>query len=371
MEDAENVTDGVGSDAAARPELLAPAGDRVCARAAVANGADAVYFGLAAPMGFNARARATNIPLEELPELIDWLHRQGVKGYVTLNTLVFGDELEEVEALLRRIAESGADAVLVQDFGVARLARAVCPDLPLHASTQMSLTSAEGIRVAESLGLRRIVLARELSVDQIREIRQGTTLELEAFVHGALCVSYSGQCLASFALGGRSANRGECAQACRMPYQLVCDGRDVELGDRKYLLSPHDLAAWDLVPKLIRAGVSALKIEGRLKGPEYVACVTGLYRRAIDDAVAGRPTRFTSRELQQLEVLFSRGLGHGWLAGPNHKTLVPGHSSAKRGILLGEVIGVGRGRVRVRLAAPVCRGDGVVFEGDRARDAEQ
>jgi len=354
-----------------RPELVAPAGDRVCARAAVENGADAVYFGLATPTGFNARARATNVPPDELPELIEWLHRRGVKGYVALNTLVFGDELDEVEALVRRIAESGADAVLVQDFGVARLARAVCPELPLHASTQMSLTSAEGMRVAESLGVRRIVLARELSIEQIRMIRRQTGLELEAFVHGALCVSYSGQCLASFALGGRSANRGQCAQACRMPYELVCDGRDVDLGDKRYLLSPHDLAAWDLVPELIRTGVSAMKIEGRLKGPEYVACVTGLYRRAIDAAMAGQPPGFTSGETRQLEVLFSRGLGHGWLEGPSHKTLVWGHSSAKRGIVLGEVLGAGRGRVRVRLAAPVCRGDGVVFEGDRARGAEQ
>lgn len=335
------------------------------------NGADAVYFGLATEVNFNARARAKNIPLDELPDLIEWLHRRGVKGYVTVNTLVFTDELPRVEATLRRIAESGADAVLVQDVGVARLARALCPDLPLHASTQMTLTSAENIRMIESLGAERVILARELSIDEIRKIRRETEIELEAFVHGALCVAYSGQCLTSESLGGRSANRGECAQACRMPYQLVCDGQDVELGDQKYLLSPQDLAAFDLVPALIDAGVSSLKIEGRLKTPEYVAHVTQHYRRAIDAAVAGRAAEFTREEVQQLAVSFSRGFSHGWLDGHDHKALVPGRSSAKRGIRLGEVTRVGRGRVRVRLACSVRRGDGVVFEGNRLEGAEQ
>ena len=205
-----------------RPELLAPAGSPECIRAAVENGADAVYFGL--DVGFNARARAVNFPVEQLGETMAELHRRGVKGYVTLNTLIFSNELAEVEALVRKIAEAGVDAVLVQDLGVSRLVRAICPDLAMHASTQMTLTSAECIEVARQLGISRVVLPRELSIDEMREIHAATSMELEAFVHGALCVAYSGQCLTSESLGGRSANRGQCAQACRLPYELICDG---------------------------------------------------------------------------------------------------------------------------------------------------
>jgi putative protease len=215
-------------------ELLAPAGDRLCISAAVENGADAVYFGL--ECGFNARARATNLHLDALPEVMCFLHERGVRGYVTLNTLVFPAELKTVERHIVRLTEAGVDAVLVQDLGLVRLLRAVSPDLAVHASTQMTLTSGECIRAAEGLGIERVVLARELSIDEIRTIRGQTAVELEVFIHGALCVAYSGQCLTSESLGGRSANRGQCAQACRLPYDLVCDEKDVDLGDVKYLL---------------------------------------------------------------------------------------------------------------------------------------
>ncbi len=241
----------------------------------------------------------------------------------------------------------------------------------MHASTQMSLTSAEGLRVAESLGLERVVLARELSLEEIRQIRGRTRLGLEVFVHGALCIALSGQCMASFALGGRSANRGQCAQACRLPYQLICDGREVDLGDRKYLLSPQDLAAYDLLPELLAVGVDALKIEGRLKSAEYVAAVTQHYRTAIDAACAGRPANFTAQQIAELEVSFSRGFSHGWLEGCDHKALVPGQSSAKRGVYLGRVRAVCKGRALVELAAAIQRGDGVVFESDLPDNARQ
>lgn len=352
-----------------RPELLAPAGDRDCVRAAVENGADAVYFGL--DKGFNARARATNLSIEELPDVMRFLHRRGVKGYVTLNTLVFSDELEEIERTVRAIAAAGVDAVLVQDLGVVRLIRDICPDLPIHASTQMTLTSAECIAFVESLGVERVVLARELSIDDVRKISSQTTMPIETFVHGALCVAYSGQCLTSESLGGRSANRGQCAQACRMTYELICDGRDVDLGDQKYLLSPQDLAAFDIVPELIAAGVSCFKIEGRLKTPEYVANITRHYRQAIDSALAGKPVEFPPREVEEMELSFSRGFSHGWLDGDNHKKLVPGMSSAKRGVLLGRVIDARRGRVEVELAASIKPGDGIVFAGNRAENKEQ
>ena len=350
-------------------ELLAPAGDRVCMQAAVENGADAVYFGL--DRGFNARARATNLSLEALPEVMQYLHARGVKGYVTFNTLVFPDELPAAEESLRAIAEAGADAVLIQDIGVMRLAKAICPDLAIHASTQATMTSAETIAELTDLGVERVVLARELSIGEIRQIRQATTMPLEVFVHGALCVAYSGQCLTSESLGGRSANRGQCAQACRLPYDLLCDGRERDLGPVQYLLSPQDLAAYDLIPQLIEIGVCSFKIEGRLKTPEYVANVTQHYRRAIDAALAGREATFTRRDVQELELSFSRGFSHGWLQGCDHKALVPGVSSAKRGIRLGRVTGIQGRRVRVRIEAPIAAGDGVVFAGNRFEGQEQ
>jgi putative protease len=342
------------------PELLAPAGDWDCVRAAIENGADAVYFGLDA--GFNARVRATNFTLDDLPALMALLHRHGLRGNATLNTLVFSDELGPFGRVVEAVASAGVDAVLVQDVGAATLIRELRPDLAVHASTQMTLTSAETIDLAERLGMDRVVVARELSIEEIVAIRRQTSMPLEVFVHGALCVAYSGQCLTSESLGGRSANRGQCAQACRLPYELVCDGRDVELGDRRYLLSPQDLAAYALAPELLDAGVSAFKIEGRLKTPEYVAAITRHYRRAIDTALAGRPVEFTPREVEEMELTFSRGFSPGWLRGCDHKMLVPATSSAKRGVRLGTVVDVRQGRVAVDLVGSVKRGDGVAID---------
>jgi putative protease len=351
------------------PELLSPAGDWDCAKAAVANGANAVYFGL--DSGFNARARAANFSLEELPDLLAFLHRHGVAGYVAINILAFSDELESLEQTVRGIAQAGADAVLVQDLGLVRVIRRVAPELSIHASTQMSLTSAECINKAQRLGIDRVILARELSVREIAMIHRQTTVPLEVFVHGALCVAYSGQCLTSESLGGRSANRGQCAQACRLPYELICDGRDVDLGDQKYLLSPQDLAAYALIPELIEAGVAAFKIEGRLKTPQYVANITRHYRQAIDTAMTGAPVTFTPRQVEEMELSFSRGFSVGWLHGCDHKALVPARNSAKRGVLLGEVRDVRKGRVRIDLQRRLKAGDGLVFEGDRAAGQEQ
>jgi putative protease len=349
--------------------LLAPAGDWDCVRAAVENGANAIYFGL--DCGFNARERAANFDPDDLPKLMDFMHRRGVKGYVTLNTLAFPSELEVVEPLIRKLAETGVDAVLVQDIGVARLIRATCPDLSIHASTQMTLTSAECIEVAAELGIERVVLARELSVKEISSINQKSDMPLEAFVHGALCVAYSGQCLTSESLGGRSANRGQCAQACRLPYDLICDGEDVDLGDVKYLLSPQDLAAYALIPDLMDAGICSLKIEGRLKQPEYVANITRHYDEAITSAVNGQLVQLSDQSVREMELSFSRGFSPGWFGGSDHKMLVPGLTSAKRGVFLGEVKSIQGSSVTVQLASPIAAGDGVVFDGDRANDQEQ
>ncbi|MEO1992098.1 MAG: DUF3656 domain-containing protein [Pirellulales bacterium] len=358
---------------ATTPELLSPAGNKECIRAAIENGADAVYFGL--DCGFNARARAANFCVADLPAVMEMLHARGLKGYVTLNVLVFSNELPEFEKVVRACHKAGVDAVLVQDVGAACLIRDVCPDLPIHGSTQMTLTSAESIRLAQALNMQRVVLARELSLDEILSIRAGTAMPLEVFVHGALCVAYSGQCLTSESLGGRSANRGQCAQACRLPYELVCDGRHMDLGNKKYLLSPQDLAAHALIPKLIEAGIASFKIEGRLKTPEYVANITSHYRRVIDDVVASRPISLGKQDIEAMELSFSRGFSNGWLEGCDHKTLVPATTSAKRGVRLGRVVNVRRGAVQVELAEQlvggVKRGDGVAFEcGNNSDEAE-
>jgi U32 family peptidase len=323
---------------AAVPEVLAPAGDRDTMAAALAAGADAVYFGL--DDGFNARARATNFGSAGLGDLVAWIHRAGVRAYVTLNTLVFETELAVVEQLIRRVAAAGTDAIIVQDPAVALLARAICPALEVHASTQMTASSPLAAELLRGLGIARIVVPRELSVDEIRLYAAGTSLPLEVFIHGALCVSWSGQCLSSEAWGGRSANRGQCAQACRLPYQLIVDGRERDLGDVAYLLSPKDLVGLDAVPELADIGVAALKIEGRLKGPHYVATTVAQYRAATA-AVAGEappvpPVRIPSDE-PALHIAYSRGVTRGFLAGPDHQTLVEGRFPHHRGVPLGRV----------------------------------
>jgi putative protease len=351
------------------PELLAPAGDWDCVAAAIENGADAIYFGLQS--GFNARARAANFAIDDLPRLMETLHRRGLFGYATLNTLIFPNELDEFVSIIKQVAVAGVDAVLVQDVGAARIIREVCPDLPIHASTQMSLTSAESIRLAELVGCDRVVLARELSIDEITEIRQKTTMPVEVFVHGALCVAYSGQCLTSESLGGRSANRGQCAQACRLPYDLIQDGREIDLGAMKYLLSPQDLAAYELAPELIDAGICSFKIEGRLKTPEYVANITRHYRAAIDNAVARRNTQATATDRYEMEMSFSRGFSPGWLQGCDHKRLVPGESSSKRGVRVGTVTRIVRDKIEVELVGDIKRGDGVSFDCGRPVDDPQ
>lgn len=352
----ETMTETLNQNA---PELLSPAGNWDCAQAAIENGADAIYFGI--DRGFNARHRAANFGLADLPELMATLRRRGVRGYVTLNTLVFPDELPSLVEVVEQIAQAGVDAVLVQDFGVARIVRAICPDMEVHASTQMSLTSAETIAVAAELGLSRVVLARELSISEIAKIRGASDMPLEAFIHGALCVAYSGQCLTSESLGGRSANRGQCAQACRLPYELVCDGEDRDLGDVRYLLSPQDLAGYAAIPDMIAAGIDSLKIEGRLKTPEYVANITGHYRRAIDQAIEKGVVTTTRQEREEMELSFSRGFSPGWLEGNDHKRLVPGVRAAKQGIVLGEVDDVRPDAIRVRISSDVSLGDGLAI----------
>ncbi|GIL60544.1 hypothetical protein Vafri_15096 [Volvox africanus] len=350
--------------------------------------------------------------MEELPNVMSYLHARGVKGFVTLNVLVFDEELSAVEEQIRAMAMAGVDAVIVQDWGVVQLMRRVAPGLPVHGSTQMSVTSAEGAAWVSELGVERVVVARELSVREISKVCDGVPgTEVEAFVHGALCVSYSGQCFSSEAWGGRSANRGQCAQACRLPYGLLVDGVLRELGDVKYLLSPQDLMAVEQVPELILAGVSCFKIEGRLKGPEYVALTTQVYRKAVDAAwdalaaatasdgngadgveeeaagaaaaaaaaadAASHAVMLTERERWDLEQVFARGqdgdhrgLTPGFLEGVRHQRLVRGRAPRHRGVYLGRVEAISTKGVVLQLEAPLKRGDGVAFDAGRPEDVE-
>src|SRR6185295_3928092 len=316
-----------------KPEVMSPAGYWPQLRAAIEAGADAVYFGL---KHFTARAKV-GFSLAELPEVMATLHRRGVRGYITFNTLVFNHELDEAARALAEIAEAGADALIIQDVGVVRMAKQIAPDLEIHGSTQMSVTSADGVRLAQSFGVSRVTLARELSLAEVRSIREATDCELEIFVHGALCVAYSGQCFSSEAWGGRSANRGQCAQACRLPYQMIVDGQTKPLGDARYLLSPGDLYALHQVPEIVEMGISALKIEGRYKDENYVALTTSAYRRAVDAAWEQQPSPVTPQDEISLEQVYSRGLGPFFVAGTDHQAVVSGRSPRHRGVLCGRV----------------------------------
>lgn len=327
-------------------EILAPAGEMEALDAALAAGAEAVYFGL--DEGFNARARASNFRVEGLPDLVNKIHLAGSRAYLALNTLVFETELVKVEEIVTKVAQAGVDAVIVQDPGLALLCRSISPDLEVHASTQMTISSPEASKFAETLGVTRVVVPRELSVAEIRKFREGTELELEVFIMGALCVSWSGQCLSSEAWGGRSANRGKCAQACRLPYELVVDGEERPLGDVQYLLSPQDLAGFRAVEELMKIGIHTLKIEGRQKSASFVhQAVTSLknWRDSIKDD-RKKPT-YLAKDLRDLSLVYSRGLSDGFLAGSDHQNLVIGKTPRHRGIYLGTVSRIDGKRVLV------------------------
>lgn len=321
-----------------RPEILAPAGSEEAFAAALASGADAVFFGLAE--GFNARARSTAFGLAGLPALVRRAHLADAKVYLTVNTLVFEQELETLEALLRGVAASGVDALIVQDPAVAFVARRLCPELRLHASTQMTISSAEGARFAATLGIARVVLPRELTTHEVAAFMRESPLEGEVFVHGALCMSWSGQCLTSEAFSERSANRGQCSQACRMPYEAIVDGERRELGDLRYLLSPEDLAAHEALPELMDAGVHSLKIEGRYKGHAYVGTAVDSWRNWRDALLRGVTDADRARlrnDVERTRLTFSRGGSLGFLHGDDHQTLVPATTPKHRGLAVGTV----------------------------------
>ncbi|WP_440945978.1 DUF3656 domain-containing U32 family peptidase [Methanosarcina sp. T3] len=354
----------------AKPELLAPAGGMEALKAAVENGADAVYIGARA---FSARGYASNFSEEELEQAIDYAHLRGVKIYVTVNTLLKEGEVESALILLSRLREMGADAIIIQDPGLIALSRKYLPDLPLHASTQMTLHNSEGVAFAKELGIERVVLSRETSLEEIRKIKEKSDMEIEVFVHGALCISYSGQCLLSSLIGGRSGNRGYCAQPCRKKYRLYCAGKQVKT-DGSYLLSPMDLNTTSGLGALIEAGIESFKIEGRMKRPEYVAGVVRIYRRLIDRYVKN-PAGYSVFEEEQetLTQLFNRGFTSGYFFENPRGKLMSRENPHNRGIPAGTVVSYDRRtkRIRVKLSNTLRLGDGIMVENAETRPEDK
>ncbi|MDR1759583.1 MAG: U32 family peptidase [Fibrobacter sp.] len=334
-------------------ELLLPVATREMALAAIRNGADALYIGVP---GFNARGRTEDLALAEIREIIRLARIREVKTFLAMNVLIYESELADLSGWVETLVLLAPDAFIVQDIGLARLIRAIAPGQELHASTQMTVTSAEAIRLLSGLGFSRYVLARELSLKQIKEIKENTTAEIEIFAHGALCISYSGQCLTSENFGGRSANRGQCAQSCRLPYRLFVNEKEAPLQGKHYLFSSQDLSALPVIKEIQALGVESLKIEGRLKSPEYVAAAAAAYRSVLDSK------NISAFQQESLEVLFSRGFSTGWLEGVNHLGLIEGFHSNHHGKKIGTLERVEKHSVFVTSETSVQPGDGILFE---------
>ncbi|RYZ65483.1 MAG: U32 family peptidase, partial [Proteobacteria bacterium] len=280
------------------------------AKAAIHNGADAIYAGFP---HFNARGRSHDFEIEELREIIELCHLYGVRSHLAFNIVIFPHEIESVILGLEAVLPLKPDALIIQDLGLAKLVRKMAPEQVIHASTQMTVTNHEAIQLVEDLNFQRFVLGRENSIPEIKQILKVTKKDLEIFVHGALCVSYSGQCFTSESIGGRSANRGQCAQSCRFGYQLHVDGAPKQLLDKKYIVSPNDLCGIAEIPELIDIGVSSFKIEGRLKSPEYVAAAASEYRKTIDrhlDKQVISPAEMDASR-KALSTTYSRGFYPG------------------------------------------------------------
>lgn len=361
-------------------ELLAPAGNMECLHAAVKAGADAVYLGAG---HFNARRGADNFSLDNLAEACDYAHLRGVKIYLTLNTVVLPSELPDALELARQAYRCGVDAFIVQDIGISIELSRIMPDVEVHVSTQMNIHDEDGLRAAATLGATRVTLARELSLDEIarlHELAEELGVELESFAHGALCICYSGQCFMSSLVGGRSANRGRCAQACRLPYELHNRALRKTLdAPGEHLLSPKDLCTANLIPELLQAGVASLKIEGRMKSPEYVQAVVGVYRAVIDrveaaiardgiDSVveSGAPElRASEEEMNVLSEAFSRGFTTAYLKGKRGNEIMSYGRPNNRGVFVGRVAKVREGLVFIDPETELHVGDLIEFWTNR------
>ena len=351
-------------------DLLSPVGDFNCLKAAVQNGADSVYFGASS---FSARAFASNFDKDTLKEAICYAKLRGVKTNLTLNTLIKDSEFDEAFELASFAYESGIDAIIVQDLGLARKLIKAFPDLPIHGSTQMTVHNLNGALELEKLGFKRVVLSRELSLNEIAYICKNTSIEIETFIHGALCISYSGQCLFSSAIGGRSGNRGRCAGPCRLPYSLVF--KDNKSGiekvhDKGYLLSPKDLCGINYIPKLIKAGVKCFKVEGRMKSPEYVAIVTRIYRKYIDLALSGKKYIVDPEDIHNLQQVYNRGgFSEGHLNSKANKNLIYKEKPNNMGLYLGNISSYNpnKGHITLTSKEEISIGDSIGVEKERTK----
>lgn len=336
-------------------ELLAPAGSIESFKAACQNGADAIYMGIDK---FNARVMAQNFSIDEYIECIEYAHIRNVKVYLTLNTLLYNDEIKEALEIVLKLYSKGLDAVIVQDIGFAMLLHKYIPNLQLHASTQMSVYSLSQVNFLQRIGFKRVVLARELSVDEIEYICKNTDVEIEVFVHGALCVSFSGQCLLSSNIGNRSANRGSCAQPCRMKYSLY-NSSDKEIIPSTYLISKKDIFGLEHIERLKKCGVSSLKLEGRNKIPSYVAGVTNIYRKYIDLLEKEENIKLLDEDKNNLLQLFNRnGISDGYLSGVKYKNSITLKSPKNMGLYLGKVIDQRGAFIKVKLEENINLHDG-------------
>ena len=336
-------------------ELLAPAGSMESFYAAVQNGANAVYLG---GKLFNAREYATNFDCEELRDAVQYAHLRGVKVYVTANILIDDEEMEEVIDYVKFLYEIDVDAVIVQDIGLVASIKDFFPELDIHASTQMTINNLHGAEFLDDMNISRLVLARETPLEEIKYINDNTPIELETFIHGALCISYSGQCLMSSMIGGRSGNRGKCAQPCRMPSSIVDkDGRLLEDWNKKHILSTRDLNTIDELESIIDAGVISLKIEGRMKRPEYVATIVKNYRKALDSGSQS----LDEKDKEDIEQIFNREFTKGSMLGSFGRDFVSIDRPDNRGVLLGKVFRADKYKVYVELEKDISIGDGIEF----------
>ena len=343
-------------------ELLSPVGDFDCLKAAVQNGADSVYFGA---NNFSARAFASNFNYETLEMAIDYAKLRNVKTHLTLNTLITNEEFESAVQLAEYAYKCGIDAIIVQDLGLAIYLIKNFPDLPIHASTQMTVHNLECAQTMEKLGFKRAVLSRELSIPEIYNICKNTNIEIETFIHGALCISYSGQCLMSSLIGGRSGNRGKCAQPCRLPYKIKGTN-----SDPAYILSPRDLCGLDFIPSLIDAGVTCFKIEGRMKSPEYVATVTRIYRKYIDSYLNTGKCEVDENDRNDLLQVFNRGgFSSGHLkTSPNTDLIFPSKPN-NAGVYIGNISSYNpsKGYVSLTLKNSISLGDTISFDNSHTK----
>ena len=344
-----------------RPELLAPAGSMESLYAAIEAGCDAVYL---SGYMFGARQYATNFSEEEILEAIKICHLYGVKIYVTVNTLIYDDEVETFLNYIDFLHKNNVDAIIIQDIGMLDLVHQMYPNLEIHASTQMHIHNLNGVKFCEKAGIKRVVLARETSIDKLKEIRSNTDLELEIFVQGALCISYSGQCLMSSLIGGRSGNRGACAGSCRLPYNIV-DSKNKKYNKDNYPISTKDLCTLENLGDLIELGINSLKIEGRMKRPEYVYLIVSIYRKAIDSYINNHKINISLNDIKEMKKMFNRMFTKGFLFNDDNDNIVNPYRPNHLGIEIGKVIDYKNKFVTIKLSDELSLNDGIrIIERD-------